>query len=101
MIRIVTLALAAICVSGPALAADFGRVRWPDWMDGYILLAAASVGFGLLMVFLTKPSGLSIGEARTARIGVVPRIFFVVLQLSFFGMMGLIFYGMYLARAGG
>ena len=101
MKRIVALALAALCAGGPALAADFGRVRWPDWMDGYILLGAASTGFAFLLVLLTKPRDLSISEARTAPIGAVPRVFFLILQLSFFAMMGLIFYGMYLARAGG
>ncbi|MFN3971654.1 MAG: hypothetical protein ACK4L4_09790 [Gemmobacter sp.] len=94
-----TWLLAVMCWPGAALAADFGRVRWPDYLDPYIYAALAVAVPSVILMKILLPSGYYLlnvpAEKRTPLLNVVGAVAFV----SFVSLMGLVFTGMYLQRA--
>ncbi len=55
-----------LTLAGPAAAANFGFVRWPDYLDTYILLAAIASGFGFVWVKAVMPGGRPFFEVPKA-----------------------------------
>lgn len=96
--RLATFGL-ALTLAGPATAANFGFVRWPDYLDSYIMIAAVASGVGFVWLKAALPKGLSFTEVpqadRTARM----KLAALVTMIAFIALMGMVFVGMGLQRA--
>lgn len=84
--------------STQAFAFNFGFVRVPNWMDGYIgglVLASLAAYLGLV---LTKPAGVPVNQLHRVTISPLANVFRFALLISFMALMGMVFAGMGLQR---
>jgi hypothetical protein len=85
--------------SQPAHAANFGFVRWPDYLDSYILIATVASGIGFVLLKSVLPSGKSFTDVPKADRTIAMKIIAYPTMLAFFALMAMIFVGMGLQRA--
>ncbi len=85
----------------PAHAADFGKVRWPDWMDVYIFPLIPAVLVLMLLTTLFKPRGVPVNEMyrHFGAFSPMGKLIYACFGLSFIALMVLVFLGMGLQRA--
>ena len=102
MPRNITIALSAavsLVLAGPAAAANFGFVRWPDYLDTYIYFAAVVTVLGLVAVKMQLPKGLGYTEVPKDQRTTAMFVTVVVMGIAFVALMGMVFVGMGLQRA--
>jgi hypothetical protein len=99
MLATTAATVSLLLAAGPAAAANFGFVRWPAYLDLYILVVALPVALSLVWLKLVLPKGMTFynlpKEQRTAGITFAGRVG----QISFCALMILVFVGMGLQRA--
>ncbi|MDD8024611.1 MAG: hypothetical protein PHX82_16065 [Paracoccaceae bacterium] len=92
------IALGAAVIPAQAFAANFGFVRWPDYLDAYIFLLMIPVAIGFIWLKMTLPKGMSLlqvpKEQRTKSMTFVGYLTMAAL----ISLMALIFIGMGLQR---
>ena len=93
------LAAGAYVISTTTAGAfELGGLRVPDWMDKYLFwLLVLQLPFWLGLI-LTKPSHVPLNQMYKGGMGLVPNFFLRVVQLLFFSMMAMFFFGMALVR---
>jgi hypothetical protein len=89
----------ALVGSGPAAAANFGFVRWPDYLDMYILIAAIASGVGIVWVKVVIPGGRGLFEVPKADRTFGMKLAGYFALIAFVALMGMVFVGMGLQRA--
>jgi hypothetical protein len=89
----------ALTLGGPATAANFGFVRWPDYLDTYILIAAIVSGVGFVWLKAVLPKGLSFVDVPKANRTPGMKLAAFVTMIAFVALMGMVFVGMGLQRA--
>lgn len=99
--RIVTAlgAFIGLFAANPAAAANFGFVRWPDYLDTYILIAAIASGVGFVWVKAVMPGGRSLFEVPKAQRTFGMKLAGYFGMIAFVALMGMVFVGMGLQRA--
>jgi hypothetical protein len=88
-----------LVLARPALAADFGFVRWPDYLDTYILIAAIATGLGFVWLKLVLPKGTSFDKVPKADRTAGMKLAASMTGIAFVALMGMVFVGMGLQRA--
>jgi hypothetical protein len=90
-----------ISMPAPAFAANFGFVRWPDWMDAYIFPLLPTVGVLWLLTVLLKPRGVPQSEMyrHFGEFSALGKLIYVLFGLSFVVLMAFVFIGMGMQRA--
>ena len=102
MPRNITISLSAavsLVLGGPAAAANFGFVRWPDYLDTYIYVAAIVTVLSLVAVKMQLPKGLGYAEVPKDQRTTAMFVTVVVMGIAFVALMGMVFVGMGLQRA--
>ena len=89
----------SLLLARPAAAANFGFVRWPDYLDTYILIAAIASGVGFVWVKAVMPGGRSLFEVPKAERTLGMNLAGYFLLVAFVALMGMVFVGMGLQRA--
>ena len=96
--RLGLVALATTMIPGQAFAANFGSIRWPDYLDAYIFSLMIPAVLGGIWLKRTLPKGMYFlqvpKEQRTKSMTIAGYLTLV----TFIPMMGLIFIGMGLQR---
>lgn len=88
-----------LSLAGPAAAANFGFVRWPDYFDTYILIAAIASGIGFVWVKAVMPGGRSLFEVPKAERTFGMKLAGYFTMIAFVALMSMVFVGMGLQRA--
>lgn len=85
--------------TGKALAANLGFVRWPDYLDFYILASTALTAVSFFVLKAVVPKGKSYSEVPKAERTRFMTVVAFAMILSLVATMGMIFVGMGLQRA--
>ncbi len=91
-------AAASLALAGPAFAANFGFVRWPDYLDTYILVAGVVTIPGLILLKLQLPKGLGYTEVPKDQRTTAMFLTVVVTGIACVALFGMVFAGMALQR---
>jgi hypothetical protein len=95
----VATALSMLIAAGPAAAANFGFVRWPDYLDIYIVIAAVPTLLGAAWLKMVLPKGVTYYNLPKAERTLGLKLVGLVTQISLVALMAMIFVGMGLQRA--
>lgn len=87
------------CFPGVAKAANFGFVRFPDWMDQYLLQGVAVTAIFFVLTYVTKPRGVPFNRLYRTRLRGLNRLFYNILYVTFAALMIAVFIGMGLQQA--
>lgn len=96
--KIALFSLSFFAVPKQVYAANFGFVRFPDWMDQYFVLGLAVLAILFVLIMMTKPSGVPFSQLRLTKMRPLPTIVFRLFQICFFALMIMLFIGMGLER---
>ncbi|MEO1473918.1 MAG: hypothetical protein AAFS03_08255 [Pseudomonadota bacterium] len=96
--RLVLIALGAAMIPAQAFAANFGFIRWPDYLDAYIFPLMIPAVIGFIWLKMTLPKGMYFlqvpKEKRTTSMAIAGYLTLVTLV----PLLTLIFIGMGLQR---
>ena len=96
--RLGLVALAATVIPGQAFAANFGFIRWPDYLDAFIFPLIIPAILGGIWLKMTLPKGMHFlqvpKEQRTKSMTIAGYLTLV----TFIPLMALIFIGGWLQR---